>query len=110
MSKLTLEQLLNKTPDKHLKIMYYEITTDVIATNSEVHEFVSKINRLIDRGELCINTNNYRHIYTPTVIRAVYKELARRYMIFDLSSEPCSDTLNLYTEADYNRILEGGEQ
>jgi len=110
MSKLTLEQLLNRTPDKYLKTMYYEVITDVISTNSEVHEFVSRINRLIDKGELCINTNNYRHIYTPTVIRAIYKELARRYMILDLDSDSYWDTLNLYTEAEYNRILEGGEQ
>ena len=37
------------------------------------------MNRMIDKGELCINPTTYRKVYLPTLAKAVQKEMARRY-------------------------------
>lgn len=75
----TLEQLLSNMPDGKLLDIEDELQSGVIPATSKTHEFIRHINRLIDKGELCINPTCYRRIYLPTLARAVHKELARRY-------------------------------
>lgn len=104
MSKMTVEDLLMKTPDGRLKEMYDDLNSAVIPNTCEVHEFVQRVNRLIDKGELCINSNNYRHMYTPTVRNLVFKEMARRYALADVTVYG----INTYSDVEFDEIL-GGE-
>lgn len=76
---MTLEQLLTKTPDGVLLDMELELLDAVVPTNGKTQEFRRKVNRMIDRGELCINPSTYRKLYLPTLAKAVQKEMARRY-------------------------------
>lgn len=76
---MTLEELLTKTPDGVLLDMGIEILNAVIPTDSKTQEFRRKVNKMIDRGELCINPTTYRKVYLPSLIRAVQREMARRY-------------------------------
>lgn len=76
---MTLEELLKKTPDGILLDVELELLDAVVPTDSKTQEFRRKINRMIDKGELCINPNTYRKVYLPTLAKAVQKELARRY-------------------------------
>ena len=76
---MTLEELLTKTPDGVLLDMSIEILESVVPTDSKTQEFRRHINKMIDKGELCINPNTYRKVYLPTLVRAVQKEMTRRY-------------------------------
>lgn len=76
---MTLEELLKKTPDGVLLDISIEILDAVIPTDSKTQEFRRKVNKMIDRGELCINPNTYRKVYLPTLVKAVQKEMMRRY-------------------------------
>ena len=79
MSKLTLEKLLRSVDDKDLLNMHEELESGEIPNTSYCHDFCRKVNHMVDRGELCIKAGSYRHMYMPTISRAVYKEMARRY-------------------------------
>jgi len=76
---MTLEELLTKTPDGVLLDIELELLNAVVPATSKTQEFRRKVNKMIDRGELCINPNTYRKVYLPTLAKAVQKELARRY-------------------------------
>lgn len=76
---MTLEQLLTKTSDEVLLDIELELLTAVVPSTSKTQEFRRKINRMIDKGELCINPNTYRRVFLPTLAKAVHKEMARRY-------------------------------
>lgn len=76
---MTLEQLLRKTSDEVLLDMGLEVLSGVIPTDSNIQNFRRNINKMIDRGELCINPTTYRKVYLPTLAREVQRELARRY-------------------------------
>ena len=76
----TLEQLLNKISDEELIDIHNEIVTAVVPATGYAHGFCRKVNRLIDKGDLCINPTTYRKVYLPTLVKAVQKELARRYV------------------------------
>lgn len=102
MSKMTVEDLLTKVPDGRLLTMHEELTAALIPNTCEVHEFVQRVNRLIDKGELCINSNNYRHMYTPTVRNLIFKEMARRYALASVGKSS-----KVYSDVEYDRILEG---
>lgn len=76
---MTLEQLLKKTEDGILLDIQEELLSGVVPATGAAHYFVRQVNRMIDRGELCINPTTYRKVYLPTLAKAVQKEMARRY-------------------------------
>ena len=76
---MTLEQLLAKTSDGDLLDIQEELFSGVVPATGYAHSFCRKVNRMIDKGELCINPTTYRKVYLPTLAKAVQKELARRY-------------------------------
>ena len=76
---MTLEQLLANTADGDLLDIQEELISGVVPATGYAHGFCRKVNRMIDRGELCINPTTYRKVYLPTLAKAVQKELARRY-------------------------------
>jgi hypothetical protein len=76
----TLEQLLKATPDEELIDIQIEIMTAVVPATGFAHGFCRKVNKMIDKGTLCINPTTYRKVYLPTLVKAVQKELARRYV------------------------------
>lgn len=76
---MTLEELLTKTPDGELLDIELELLEEVVPATSKTQEFRRKINRMIDKGELCINPNTYRKVFLPTLAKAIHKEMARRY-------------------------------
>ena len=76
---MTLEQLLAKTSDGDLLDIQEELLSGVVPATGYAHSFCRKVNRMIDKGELCINPTTYRKVYLPTLAKAVQKELARRY-------------------------------
>lgn len=77
---MTLEQLISKTSDGDLMDIYNEIRSQVVPATGYAHEFCRKVNRMIDKGTLCINPTTYRKVYLPTLVKVVEKELARRYV------------------------------
>lgn len=77
---MTLEQLLEKTSDGDLMDIYNEIHSQVVPATGYAHGFCRKVNKMIDKGTLCINPTTYRKVYLPTLVKAVQKELARRYV------------------------------
>ena len=76
---MTLEQLLAKTSDGDLLDIQEELLSGVVPATGYAHHFCRKVNRMIDKGELCINPTTYRKVYLPTLAKAVQKELASRY-------------------------------
>lgn len=76
----TLEQLLKVTPDEELIDIQTEIMNAVVPATGYAHGFCRKVNKMIDNGTLCINPTTYRKVYLPTLVKAVQKELARRYV------------------------------
>ena len=76
----TLEELLRVTSDEELIDIFQEIVSAIVPASGSAHGFCRKVNRLIDKGELCINPTTYRKVYLPTLVKAVQKELARRYV------------------------------
>lgn len=76
----TLEQLLKVTPDEELIDIQIEIMNAVVPATGYAHGFCRKVNKMIDKGTLCINPTTYRKVYLPTLVKAVQKELARRYV------------------------------
>lgn len=77
--KMTLEELLTKTEDGTLLDIQLEIQSGIVPATGYAHGFCRKVNKMIDKGELCINPSMYRKVYLPTLTKAVQKELARRY-------------------------------
>lgn len=77
---LTLEKLLSKEKDGVLLDIQLELDRAVVPATGYAHEYIRKVNKMIDAGELCINPTTYRKVYLPTFARAVHKELARRWM------------------------------
>ena len=78
---MTLEQLLTKTSDGDLLDIQEELLSGVVPATGYAHDFCRKVNRMIDKGELCINPTTYRKVYLPTLAKSVQKELARRYTL-----------------------------
>lgn len=76
---MTLEELLSNTPDGTLLDIQEELISAVVPASGYAHTFCRKVNKMIDKGELCINPSTYRKVYLPTLAKAVQKELARRY-------------------------------
>lgn len=78
---MNLEQLLRKEPDGVLLDMQLELMENVIPATGYVQAYRRKVNKMIDAGNLCINSANYRRLYLPTMAHAIQKELARRYVM-----------------------------
>lgn len=76
---MTLEHLLTRLPDGDLLDIQEELLSGVVPATGYAHQFCRKVNRMIDKGELCINPTTYRKVYLPTLAKVVQKELARRY-------------------------------
>lgn len=76
----TLEQLLEHTSDEVLIDIQLEILETVVPASGYAQGFCRKVNNLIDKGELCINPTTYRKVYLPTLVKAIQRELARRYI------------------------------
>ena len=76
---MTLEQLLANTADGDLLDIQEELFSGVVPSTGYAHSFCRMVNRMIDKGELCINPTTYRKVYLPTLAKAVQKELASRY-------------------------------
>lgn len=78
---MTLEQLLKKTDDSVLLDIQEELLSGVVPATGPSHCFVRHVNRMIDKGELCINPTTYRKVYLPTLAKSVQREMARRYTL-----------------------------
>ncbi len=76
----TLEKLLKVTSDEELIDIQIEIMNAVVPATGFAHGFCRKVNKMIDKGTLCINPTTYRKVYLPTLAKAVQKELASRYV------------------------------
>lgn len=79
MRAMTIEELLMKEDDKTLLDIYDELESGVMPATGYTHEYIRKVNRLINEGRLCSVPGKYRTVYLPTVSKALYRELARRY-------------------------------
>lgn len=79
---MTIEELLRKEDDIILLNIYEELESCIVPATSYAHEYVRKINRMIDEGRLCVVPGKYRNVYLPTISKLIYKELARRYANF----------------------------
>lgn len=107
---LTLERLLSVAPDSKLFEMHEELESRKVPNTSAVKEFVERANRLIDRGEMCTNSTDYRHIYTPTLRKALYKEMADRYVVeLKLQAGEILSPTELYDEVEFDKLLKGSE-
>lgn len=82
MRTMTIERLLMKEDDVTLLNIYEELDSGVVPATSYAHDFVRKVNRLIDEGKLCVVPGKYRNVYLPTISKMVYKEMARRYTMY----------------------------
>ena len=79
--KLTLEQIINKMPDGELLDIQEELLSGVVPATGYARQFCRRINRMIDKGECCINPTTYRKVYLPTLAKVIQKELAHRYTV-----------------------------
>ena len=82
MRATTLEKLLKYRDDQELLNIYNELESGKITSTSYAHDFCRRVNQMVDDGELCVGEGRYRHIYLPTLSKAVYKEMASRYAIY----------------------------
>lgn len=98
--RLTLEELLKRTPDGILLDMELELLESVVPATGVTQNFRRRVNRMIDRGELCINPTTYRKLYLPTLAKAIQKEMARRYTqaLLKGAAEPDADYEQLRME------------
>jgi len=102
---MTLEELLTKTPDGILLDIELELLDAVVPTDSKTQEFRRKVNKMIDRGELCINPNTYRKVYLPTLAKAVQKEMARRYTQALINGVAEPDKVSEYTQITLDQFI-----
>lgn len=77
---MNLEQLIANTSDGELLDIYNEIHSQVVPATGYTQAFCRKVNKMIDKGALCINPTTYRKVYLPTLVKAVERDLARRYV------------------------------
>ena len=77
---MTIQQMLSVESDGDLLDIYLELNDYVMPETGYVRAFCRRANNMIDKGILCVNPTTYRKIYTPTLAKLVYKELADRYV------------------------------
>lgn len=80
MKMMTLDKLLANTSDGELLDIYLEIDSGVVPASGYAKGFCRRVNNMIDRGTMCINPTTYRKVYLPTLVKALHKELADRYI------------------------------
>lgn len=80
--RTTLEELLAHEDDGTLINIQEELLSGIVTATSYAHKYCRYVNRLIDKGEMCINPTTYRKVYLPTLAKAVQKELAARYVFY----------------------------
>ena len=73
--RLTLEELLASEDDSTLIDIQEELLSGIVPATSYAHKYCRFVNRLIDKGDMCINPTTYRKVYLPTLAKAVQKEL-----------------------------------
>jgi len=71
-----------KESDVALLNIHDELESCLIPASSYAHEYVRKINHMIDEGKLCVVPGKYRNVYLPTISKMIYKEMARRYSAY----------------------------
>lgn len=76
---LTLAEMLALENDTTLFEIFSEIQHGVVPLNGYAHEYCRQFNRKVDRGKACINTSTYRHVYLPTLSKAVMREISIRW-------------------------------
>ena len=79
MAMLTLKTLLEQETDNTLLNIHLEILSAIVPRNGYAQSYCRRINKMIDAGDCCISPHTYRRVYLPTLVKAVQKELARRY-------------------------------
>ena len=77
---MTLEQKLAKEPDEVLLDIQLELLQGVVPATGYAHSYCRKVNKMIDSGDLCINTTSYRKVYLPSLAKAVQKEISKRWV------------------------------
>lgn len=87
-NRLTLELLLANEEDGTLIDIQEELLSGIVPATSYAHKYCRYVNRLIDKGEMCINPTSYRKVYLPTLAKAVQKELAARYVRYCRNYKP----------------------
>ena len=107
---MTIEQYLKKIEDGELLDVMEEILSGVVPATGYAHGLVRRVNRMIDKGELCINPTQYRKVYLPTMAKSVQREMARRYtrvlkgqMTFKATKSPC-EQLTLGLVVDHKQV------
>ena len=85
---LTLQELLANEDDGTLIDIQEELLSGIVPATSYSHKYCRFVNKLIDKGELCINPTTYRKVYLPTLAKAVQKELAERYVFYCKNYKP----------------------
>lgn len=101
---MTVQQLLAKAPDEKIMYMYEELESGIVPTTSACRQIIRQINRMIDRGTLCINPSSYRKIYLPSLAKLVYAEMATRYA-WDMRHK--FEVPDHMTSVDFEKLLEG---
>lgn len=86
--RLTLEELLANEDDGTLIDIQEELLSGIVPATSYAHKYCRYVNRLIDKGEMCIRPDTYRKVYLPTLAKAVQKELAARYVKYCRKYKP----------------------
>lgn len=86
--RLTLEELLANEEDGTLINIQEELLSGIVPATSYSHKYCRYVNRMIDKGEMCINPTTYRKVYLPTLAKAVQKELAARYVRYCRTMKP----------------------
>ena len=99
-NRLTLEQLLANEDDGTLIDIQEELLSGIVPATSYAHKYCRYVNRLIDKGEMCINPTTYRKVYLPTLAKAVQKELAARYVFYCKNYRPVLPARSLEDDAE----------
>lgn len=76
---MTLEELLMKEDDGVILDIYNELESCVVPATGYAHAYCRKVNKMINAGNLCTVRDKYRNVYLPTLSKAIFKEMARRY-------------------------------
>lgn len=77
---MNLQTYLGMLSDEDLINVHQEISVGKVPETGYSRTMMRQINRMIDKGSMCINPTTYRKVYLPTLIKAVYAELAHRYV------------------------------
>lgn len=101
---MTVQQLLAKAPDEKIMDMYEELESGIVPTTSACRQIIRQVNRMIDRGTLCINPSSYRKVYLPSLAKLVYAEMATRYA-WDMRHK--LEVPDHMTSVDFEKLLEG---